>query len=72
MKIHKITLMITDFDNVGADGIKEVIEFQKYPNHCISPSVVNIETEEVEWSDEHPLNHKGWQTEFYRMFARNN
>ena len=72
MKIHKVTLMIADFDKVGADGIKKVIEFQEYPNHCISPSVVTIETEEVDWSDNHPLNKKGWQTFFYRLFARNN
>jgi len=72
MKIHKVTLLVVDSDDIGAEDIKEVIENQKYPNYCISPSVVTIETEEVDWSDNHPLNMKGWQTFFYRLFARNN
>jgi len=72
MKIHKVTLLVVDSDDIGAEDIKEVIENQKYPNYCISPSVVAIETEEVDWSDNHPLNMKGWQTFFYRLFARNN
>ena len=72
MKIHKVTLLVVDSDDIGAEDIKEVIENQKYPNYCISPSVVTIETEEVDWHDDHPLNMKGWQTFFYRLFARNN
>jgi len=72
MKVHKVTLMITDHDDVGAKEIEDLIEMQRYPNHCISPRVVNIITEEVDWSEDHPLNMKGWQTFFYLLFARNN
>lgn len=57
MKVHKVTLIILDFDDIGKEEIESVIENTHYPNRCINPEVVNIETVEIgEWSDDHPLN----------------
>jgi len=55
-KVHKITLCVIDHDECGMDSIKTVIENARYPNRCISPTVHEHETKEVEWSDDHPLN----------------
>jgi hypothetical protein len=69
-KVHKVTLMIVDHDGIGTDGVKTVIENTRYPNHCISPSVMAIETQTVEWSDDHPLNNTTKQrAEFDRLFG---
>jgi hypothetical protein len=56
VKVHAVMLFIVDHDNLGADEIQEVLENQRYPNHCIRPSVMRIDTREVEWTDQHPLN----------------
>lgn len=57
MNVHKVELLIIDFDDVGKDGIASVIENTCYPNHCISPQVKNIQTVDIgEWRDNHPLN----------------
>ena len=55
-KVYKITLLVVDHDDCGPDDVKEVIENQRYPNHCIHPDVMAIETREIEWDDRHPLN----------------
>jgi hypothetical protein len=57
MKVHKVTLMIVDFDKLGAGSIKEVIENQQYPNRCIYPNVMEVKTKDIgPWDDSHPLN----------------
>lgn len=53
-KVHRIVLLVVDDDNLGADGVRKVLENARH--HCISPQVMACETREVEWSDEHPLN----------------
>lgn len=69
-KVHKVTLLIVDHDQLGADGVREVIEPTRYPNHCIGPSVMDVETREVEWDDRHPLNrYDTMRAEFERMFG---
>ncbi len=55
-QVHKIILLIVDHDDLGIDSIKTVIENNHYPNHCITPNVMDAETKEVEWTDAHPLN----------------
>jgi len=56
MKAYKLEILIIDFDGVG-DEIKDVIEQQKYPNHCIAPDVKKMEVVDIgEWHDDHPLN----------------
>lgn len=58
MKVHKIEIIVIDFDEVGAEGVKEVLTHTRYPNRCISPEVRSIETRDCgEWDDDHPLNH---------------
>lgn len=70
MKAYKITLLVIDHDDVG-DRIKSVIEGQRFPNHCISPRVMDIETADIgEWTDEHPLNYINKQeAEFQKLFG---
>jgi len=67
--VHKVTLLIVDHDGVGAKEVSDLIEMQSYSNHCISPSVVDIQTRQIEWSDDHPLNCAGSEIEFKRMFT---
>ncbi len=56
MKAYKVELLIIDFDEVGND-IPDIIENQKYPNYCISPRVINMQSADIgEWSDDHLLN----------------
>ena len=55
-KVHKVTLLVVDHDDLDAEGVEDAIVHTKYPNRCISPRVMDIETVEVDWSDDHPLN----------------
>jgi hypothetical protein len=56
LKVHKVTLLVVDHDELGAEDVTREIESVRYPNHCISPDVMAIETREIDWTDEHPLN----------------
>jgi len=56
MKVYKVTLMVVDHDEVGTD-LQDILETTKYPNRCIEPHVIDIESREIgEWYDSHPLN----------------
>lgn len=56
-KVHLVTLVIVDHDEMGAEEVKHVLEHTRYPNHCFAGmGVMEIRTGEVEWSDDHPLN----------------
>ena len=53
MKAYKVTLIVVDHDNMGADEIKLNIENERYTN----PRVTEIESVDIgEWGDDHPLN----------------
>ena len=69
MKAYKVVLLIVDHDGIG-DDIKSTIENHRYPNHCLDPRVMSIESAEIgEWHDGHPLNFKSSQAEeFKRLF----
>ena len=71
MKVHKITISIIDFDEVGEEDIRDIIENTRYPNHCISPDIKKFETRDIgEWDDEHPLNQTATcDKEFERLFV---
>jgi hypothetical protein len=73
MKVYKVTLCIVDHDEIDGDGIKDVIENVKYPNRCISPDVMKIESRDIgEWSDDHPLNKLDkFEAEYERLFGSN-
>jgi hypothetical protein len=55
-QVHKLEILIIDHDGLGADEVQSVLEETHYPNRCIRPHVLKIQTRQVEWSDEHPLN----------------
>lgn len=61
VKVYKVEILIVDHDKCGNDEIKSVIENTHYPNRCIMPKVMKLESCEVEWSDEHPLNNRATQ-----------
>lgn len=71
MKVYKIEAMFIDFDDLGEEDTKDLLENARYPNHIIGPSVVSMETRDIgEWRDDHPLNSRyGWKDEYRRMFA---
>lgn len=68
-KVVKVELLIVNFDELSEEEIKCVLENARYPNHCIGPSVMAMETKEVDWNDDHPLNMKKTKEEEYnRLF----
>lgn len=71
MKVHRIVLAVVDFDRLGAENVVEEIENVRYPNDCVSPNVLSIETRDCgEWTDDHPLNHEDTMAaEVERLFA---
>lgn len=70
MKVHKVEVLIVDHDDIGSEEVRVVLENQKYPNWCMSPIVQAIETREVKWSDDHPLNRRETADAAYRaLFA---
>jgi hypothetical protein len=70
MNVYRVELMIIDFDSVGED-IRRTIENARYPNRCICPHVVKMESRDIgEWSDGHPLNMLSTAVdEFNRIFS---
>lgn len=71
MKVYKVELLIIDFDKIGADDIKSIIENARDLNDCTSTSVKNIIEKDIgEWSDDHPLNHRDTcDAEYKRLFG---
>lgn len=67
-KVFKIEAMFIDHDNLGVLGVQEVIENARLPNHIIPPRIVKMDAREVEWDDDHPLNHNGWRQAFNDLF----
>lgn len=71
MKAYKVELLILDFDQLGEDGIRGALEHTRYPNDCISPSVMAVEARDIgEWDDSNPLNRYDLrEAEYRRLFA---
>lgn len=70
-KIHLITIMVADFDDLGMAGVQDTLVTMRYPNHCIAPQIVAGETREVEWDDDHPLNKTfTWRQALGELFGR--
>lgn len=58
MKVFKIELMVVDFDDLGAEKVKEVLENTNYPNHCLDPRVKACESRDIEmgsWGEDSML-----------------
>lgn len=72
MKVYKLEVMVIDFDGLGAGEIANVLESANYPNDCIHPSVVDIDSVDIgEWRDDHPLNNVRTQdAEFRILFGK--
>jgi hypothetical protein len=70
MKAYEITLRIIDFDGLGPDEIRHVLENARYPNHCIAPKVHGYREADIgEWDDDHPLNKQDTaEDEWSRLF----
>lgn len=70
MRAYKLEVLVIDFDDVG-DEVASLIENARYPNDCISPSVMHVEARDIgEWSDEHPLNKRYTEMAAYkRIFS---
>jgi len=72
MKAYKVEVLVIDHDGLGAEGIKDVLENTTYPNRCIFPDVMNVESRDIgEWDDSHPLNSISKQEEEYRRIFSN-
>lgn len=65
-KVHRVTLLIVDHDDVGEEGVRSLLEHTRFPNRAINPDVLRVETREVEWSDDHPLNRRDTHEAAYR------
>lgn len=55
-RVYKLEVMVIDHDHVGEEGIQQLLEHTRYPNHAIHPYVMRMESREVDWDDDHPLN----------------
>ena len=65
MKVIKLEVIVIDYDELGSEGVKQVIENTRFPNDCIYPKVRSIEVADIgPWSDDHPLNMKATGDEF--------
>lgn len=55
VNVYRLEVLIVDFDEVG-DRIAAILEDTKYPNHCLSPEVISVESVSYDWTDDSPLN----------------
>lgn len=70
MKVYRVELMIVDMDDIGGEAIRDELENGHYGNDCISPAVMLIDSRDVDWSDDHPLNKSGTADQaFADLFA---
>jgi hypothetical protein len=69
MKAYKIEVLVLDFDGLGEQGVRDAIEHQRYANDCISPDVKSMQSRDIEWTDDHPLNRRDTcEAEYRRLF----
>ena len=71
MNAYLLTVLIIDFDGLGADGAKANLEQGRFPNRCISPQVIALKAADIgEWTDDHQLNDSSTTTsEILDIFA---
>jgi hypothetical protein len=69
VRVYRVELMIIDHDGIGGVEIADVLQNAHYPNRCIAPEVMDIESRDIgKWSDDHPLNSAESVAEFARLF----
>jgi len=74
MKAYKITLLFLDFDEVGPQEAKALIENARLPNRIDPGTVMDLQEADIgEWSDDHPLNKRATMSEAFRsLFDKGN
>ena len=74
MQAISIELLILDTDGLGINEIISVLENTRYPNRCISPTVISATQVDIgEWEDTNPLNYSNTvRSEYYRLFGERN
>jgi hypothetical protein len=62
-KAYKVEILVLDPENCrNEDDVKYFLENVKY----LYPKVKSIQSREIEWDDDHPLNHKDTQDQAYK------
>jgi len=57
MKAYKIEVLVIDHDGIGDDNVGRVLTNANFPNDCISPFAMSVQSADIgEWHDDHPLN----------------
>jgi len=63
MKAYKLELLVIDYDEIGGDEMKLILENL----HDLAVSVMKIESKDIgEWSDDNPLNLYNEKKEAYK------
>ena len=71
VQVIKLEVMVINHGGLDLDEVADIIESTVYPNRCISPTVMEYDTREVEWDDENDLNHVATQDQaFKEIFER--
>jgi hypothetical protein len=69
IKAYKIEILVLDFEDNDYACIKDTIEGSRYLN----AKVMSSKSVDVDWSDDHPLNHSGTSARAYQdLFAGEN
>lgn len=66
VNVYRVEILVIDTDRLGEQGVIDMIEHTRYPNHALAPSVKSIEGRTVQWHDGHPLNMRDTHEEAYR------
>ena len=69
-KVHLMTLVVIDHDDLGAEEVRQLLENTRYPNDCMYPDAIHSVTRVVDWSDDHPLNNPiTWESALRDLFG---
>ena len=74
MRAYKITLLFLDFEDIGPQEAKSLIENARLPNRIDPGTVMDLQEADIgEWSDDHPLNKRATMFEAFRsLFDKGN
>lgn len=62
-KVHRIVLLVVDHELMTDNAMREVIENCRYAY----PTVLEQESRDVDWDDDHPLNKRDTQADAVRV-----
>lgn len=71
MNVHRVTVIVLDFERHGSDDIKRIMQNAHYTSDQTIICVESAETADIgEWSDDHPLNKRDtFAAEVARLFG---